>query len=269
MALFYHYTDSVEPLSLDEAYLDVSAIPRCHNSATLIARELRASLWRKIGITASAGVAPNKFLAKIASDWHKPDGLFVITPAQVEDFVFTLPVERIPGVGRVTAARLHKRGIRTCGALRQYSQAELSLWFGRFGQTLWQRARGLDDRPVAANRRRRSLSLEHTYEQDLPDCDAVLGQVAGLLQQLQGRYQPLKQEYRIKGWFVKVRFADFSLTCLEESAKVQTLTLEPFQRLFARAWARGQQPVRLLGIGVRFQDDENQAASRQLSLFPR
>ena len=113
--LFHHYTDAVEPLSLDEAYLDVTGTRHCLGSATLIAEAIRKTIVDKLGVTVSAGVAPNKFLAKIASDWNKPNGIFVITPDTISDFIFELPVKKIHGVGKVTAGKLHKKGIQTCG----------------------------------------------------------------------------------------------------------------------------------------------------------
>ncbi|MGB1271405.1 MAG: DNA polymerase IV, partial [Endozoicomonas sp.] len=143
-AIFRKYTDFIEPLSLDEAYLDVSSTSLCQGSATLMADEIRQEIRDQLQVTVSAGVAPNKFLAKIASDWNKPDGLFVITPDQVDHFIFELPVRKIHGVGKVTAGKLHKKGIETCGQLRQYSLPELSRWFGSFGERLWELSRGMD-----------------------------------------------------------------------------------------------------------------------------
>ena len=125
-SIFNRYTEIIEPLSLDEAYLDVSLSTQCRGSGTLMAREIMAAVKNEIGITVSVGVAPNKFLAKVASDWNKPNGICVITPDQVEDFVVELPVEKIHGVGKVTAEKLHSKGITNCGMLRQFSRLELS-----------------------------------------------------------------------------------------------------------------------------------------------
>ncbi len=267
--IFYEYTEQVEPLSLDEAYLNVSDSKQCSGSATLIAKELRHRIFKKIGVTVSAGVAPNKFLAKIASDWQKPDGLYVITPDQVDRFIFELPVAKIPGVGKVTAAKLHKKGVETCGTLQQYSKIELSRWFGSFGHSLWERARGIDNRPVESSRRRKSLSLEHTYREDLPDSAAVLEQVGQLLKELEERYQPLKGRYIVNKRFVKVKFADFTQTTLEEVTDQKGLAdIERFRQLFIQAWERGEKPVRLLGIGVRFRNEEDKEP-RQIELFEK
>ena len=133
MQIFSDYTDLIEPLSLDEAFLDVTASTSCQGSATLIAQEIMQRVEQNLGITLSAGVAPNKFLAKIASDWNKPNGLFVIRPQEIDSFVHNLPVKKISGVGKKTAERLHKLGIETCGGLRKRSYADLIQHFGKFG----------------------------------------------------------------------------------------------------------------------------------------
>lgn len=166
--IFLRHTDRVEPLSLDEAYLDVTTPKTEFPSATAIAEVIRAQIREETALTASAGVAPNKFLAKIASDWRKPDGLFVIRPRQVEAFLTPLPVERIPGVGKVMLGKLHAVGIRTVGDLRQWSQPDLAQRFGSFGESLYRRARGIDERPVEPDQPVQSISSEDTFAQDVP-----------------------------------------------------------------------------------------------------
>lgn len=267
-AIFNGYTDSVEPLSLDEAYLDVSATKQCAGSATLIARSIKKQIQAVVGITASAGVAPNKFLAKIASEWQKPDGLFVINPDQVNDFVFELPVTRLHGVGKVTAKKLRQKGIKTCGALRQYSRLELTHWFGSFGQRLWEMARGEDSRPVESNRRRKSLSVEHTYTEDIASIGELLKKTTQLLDDLRVRFDEIKTEYAITKRFVKVKFNNFTQTTLEESLDQKEPQLDAhFKAMVSKAWDRGQRPVRLLGIGVRLVDLCAPGALKQLELF--
>ena len=162
------HTDLVEPLSLDEAYLDVTANRRGFDSATEAAQAIRSEIRSVTGLTASAGVAPNKFLAKIASDWRKPDGLFVIPPTRIERFLEPLPVARIPGVGKVTQARLSRIGIETIGDLRHRTLTELCSEFGRYGQRLHELARGIDHTPVCPERPTRSISAEDTFPDDLP-----------------------------------------------------------------------------------------------------
>ena len=162
------HTDLVEPLSLDEAYLDVTVSRSGLPSATAVAEVIRARIRAETSLTASAGVAPNKFLAKIASDWNKPDGIFVIRPHQVEAFLTPLPVARIPGVGKVMQARLEALGIATVGDLRALPQEELQQRFGSFGAALYRRARGIDERPVEPDQPVQSVSSEDTFAQDLP-----------------------------------------------------------------------------------------------------
>lgn len=166
--IFLEHTDLVQPLSLDEAYLDVTAPKRPSPSATATAQTVRAQIREATGLTASAGVAPNKFLAKIASDWNKPDGMFVIRPSQVEAFLQPLPVARIPGVGRVMQGRLAELGVDTVGQLRTIGLDELQGRFGSFGAALYRRARGIDERPVEPDRPVKSISTEDTFEHDLP-----------------------------------------------------------------------------------------------------
>lgn len=165
--IFHRHTPLVEPLSLDEAYLDVTeeltGIPTATETAETIRREIR----EETHLTASAGVAPNKFLAKIASDWRKPDGIFVIRPHQVETFLIPLPVRKIPGVGRATEEVLTKMGIATVGDLQKFDEADLVARFGKWGTRLWELARGIDDHPVVPSRKRKSWSRENTFETDI------------------------------------------------------------------------------------------------------
>ena len=163
MAILREMTDLVEPLSLDEAFLDVTDVDAFKGSATLMARHLRERVSREVGITISAGVAPNKFLAKIASDWRKPDGLFVITPPEVADFVSELPVEKLFGVGQVTAARLHALGVKTCGDMQALGADVLIEKFGKQGYRLFEMAHGRDNRPVVVSRVAKSVSVGRTF----------------------------------------------------------------------------------------------------------
>ncbi|TBW08344.1 DNA polymerase IV [Azotobacter chroococcum subsp. isscasi] len=256
------YTEFVEPLSLDEAYLDVSASPHFSGSATRIAQDIRRRVWQELRITVSAGIAPNKFLAKIASDWRKPDGLFVIPPAEVEAFVAGLPVNRLHGVGKVTAERLERLGIRTCAELREWGRLALVREFGSFGERLEQLAWGIDERPVEVDSRRQSLSVEHTYARDLPDLAACLERLPPLLEELDGRLARLDDSYRPDKPFVKVKFHDFTQTTLEQAGAGRDL--DGYRRLLGAAFARGARPVRLLGVGVRLLD---RRGGEQLELF--
>jgi DNA polymerase-4 len=165
--IFSRHTDRIEPLSLDEAYLDVTQNKLGLDSATDVARSIRASIHEETLLTASAGVASNKFLAKIASDWKKPDGLFVIRPHDVEAFLAPLPVGRIPGVGKVMEGKLAEMGIATVGALGEIALADLEHRFGNYGRRLYELARGIDERAVTANQPTQSISAEDTFETDL------------------------------------------------------------------------------------------------------
>jgi len=167
-AIFQRYTDLIEPLSLDEAYLDVSENKAGLATATAVAKHIRADIRAELDLTASAGVAPNKFLAKIASDWRKPDGLFVIQPHEVDAFLAPLPVRKLPGVGKATEGLLAARGIGTVGELRGEAREALVARFGKFGRRLYELARGIDGRTVEPDQPRRSLSAETTFEEDLP-----------------------------------------------------------------------------------------------------
>lgn len=166
--IFLRHTDHIEPLSLDEAYLDVTENKTGLATATEVAEAIRKQIREELCLTASAGVAPNKFLAKIASDWRKPDGLFVIKPKQVETFLETLPVGRIPGVGKVTEAALASAGILKVGDLRAQDLPRLEAQFGRYGQRLFELARGVDYSPVVSNRLIKSISSEDTFPADIP-----------------------------------------------------------------------------------------------------
>ncbi|MBC7413796.1 MAG: DNA polymerase IV [Herminiimonas sp.] len=262
LAIYRDYTDLVEPLSLDEAYLDVSDARHCHGSATLMAREIRARIAADVGITASAGIAPNKFVAKIASDWNKPDGQHVVLPEQVDAFVAALQVKKLFGVGAVTAAKLNRLGASTCADLRSWSLLELQQHFGKFGTRLFELVRGIDLREVCSDRERKSISVEETYNQDLPDLAACAAPMRTLVEQLVLRVQRNDAARFICKLTVKIRFADFrqtSVECLGTGIELQT-----FRHLLETGFARGMQPVRLLGAGVRLEEEESE---QQLGLF--
>lgn len=262
LAIYREYTELVEPLSLDEAYLDVSAAPAANGSATLMAQQIRARIAHTVGITASAGIAPNKFIAKIASAWNKPDGQFVVKPQQVDAFVAALPVDKLFGVGRVTAAHLKQLGALTCGDLRAWPLSALQQHFGKFGVRLFELCRGIDERAVSPNRERKSISVEETYVVDLPNLEACLQQLPELLAQLQARIERAGAERHTHKLFVKIRFADFRKT----SAECVATTADPalFRQLLATGFARGARPVRLLGVGVRLAEEDR---AQQLGLF--
>jgi DNA polymerase-4 len=264
--IFYRYTDKVEPLSLDEAYLDVTDCEEYQGSATLIAQQIRQTIAEEVGVTASAGIAPNKFLAKVASDLNKPDGQFVIVPDDVEGFVRTLAVKRIFGVGKVTNEKLNRLGIKTCGDLQQRSLIELVDKFGTFGKRLHDLSFGTDNRPVNSDSRRKSLSVEHTYSDDLLDQEACKAKISGLLLELRSRLRRVDNDYLVTKQFIKVKFNDFTSTTVERQL-TKGLPQESFEVLLEQAWERSGLPVRLLGLGVRFVDTRQQELVLQLDFF--
>lgn len=260
--IFRDYTDLVEPLSLDEAYLDVSACQIARGSATLIAEQIRRRVKQEIGISVSAGIAPNKFLAKIASDWNKPDGQFTITPDEVDEFVFNLPVNKLFGVGSVTAARMRELNLHTCGDLQRVPATELTQHFGKFGVRLFELCRGIDQRPVKVNRIRKSLSAERTYAQDLPTFEACLTALQSLVDELEQRIARAECREVITQRTMKVRFTGFETTTVASVG--HTTAFEDYRALLATAWQRKAKPVRLLGVGVRLAAPD---ADQQLGLF--
>src|SRR4249919_3441867 len=178
--IFARHTDLIEPLSLDEAYLDVTENKLGLASATAVAESIRRSIREETGLTASAGIAPNKFLAKIASDWRKPDGQFVIRPQDVETFLAPLPVAKLHGVGRVMEAKLRELGIGTVGQLRVFGESELERRFGRWGKRLHELSWGIDEHPVVSERPTLQISAEDTFERDvfLPEIEPTLRRLA-------------------------------------------------------------------------------------------
>jgi DNA polymerase-4 len=267
--IFQNYTDLIEPLSLDEAFLDVTGSEHCSGSATLIAEEIRQRIWRDVKVTVSAGVAPNKFLAKVASDWNKPNGVFTIPPDKVAEFVVGLPVSKINGVGKVTTAKLQKMGVVTCGDLQTIPLSDLVKRFGKYGKRLSEVARGVDNRAVHSSRVRKSISVENTFAEDIADLEGVLAAIDGILEELKRRFKKIDDVYFPTKRFVKIKYQDFTQTTLEESIPASS---EPwsspaeFQRLMTAAWPRGAKPVRLLGVGLRVQPLDRDEQD-QLSLF--
>jgi DNA polymerase IV len=262
LTIYRDYTDLVEPLSLDEAYLDVTDSPHFKGSGTLIAQDIRARIAGTVGITASAGVAPNKFIAKIASDWNKPDGQFVVRPQDVDTFVAQLPVDKLFGVGKVTAAKLNKLGAFTCADLRSWSIVDLQRHFGKFGGNLYGLCRGIDRREVSPSQERKSVSVEETYVTDLRDIETCQRELTPLIGLLWQRVQRVKAERHIHKLYVKIRFDDFRRTTAECVAT--TIDESLCRKLLETGFQRGKRPVRLLGVGVRLNEEEDLF---QLGLF--
>jgi DNA polymerase-4 len=248
--ILYEYTPLVEPLSLDEAYLDVTGLDRY---AWDIAKEIRQRIFTETGLTGSAGIAPNKMLAKIASDWRKPNGQFAITPEQVEDFMRDLPVRKIWGVGPKSAEKFARQGVRTCGDLQRFTLPELLRQQGKWGVELYHLCRGEDHRPVEPNQVRKSLSNESTFPENLTTLEDCQREMEILVAELDQELRAKALDRSIHKAFVKVKFADFTRTtreCISPSP-----TRETYRDLLAEAWKRNPLPVRLLGSGVRFAEE--------------
>jgi len=258
--IFLRHTDLVEPLSLDEAYLDVTENKSNLPSATEVAQTIREQIREEQKLTASAGVAPNKFLAKIASDWRKPDGLFVIKPAEVLDFLTPLPVERIPGVGKVTARRLAEMNIRTVGDIRALNPVALQQQFGRYGLRLHELALGIDNAPVEPNRPTQSISAEDTFEADL-----FLRETEPIIRLLAEKvWLASRKETRIPRTVVlKLKTAQFSiltrsLTPHAPPSSCEELT-DTALSLLAKVDLDPNQKYRLVGVGLSNFRDLTQA----------
>ena len=266
-AIFADYTDVIEPLSLDEAYLDVSEDKRGLGTARAIAEEIRARIKTETQLTASAGVSYCKFIAKLASDQNKPDGLCVIPPTRGAAFVATLPVKRFHGVGPVTAAKMERLGIHTGADLAAWSRPELEAHFGSSGEWYWRIARGIDERPVRSDRPYKSVSAERTFDTDLSDpadLKRELERVAGLAW---ARIE--RSGVRGRTVTLKVKYADFSLITRSRSFAGPVTSLAAFdatgQSLLAALFPvpRG---IRLLGLGVHSIVDPEIDSPLQLGL---
>ncbi|MGN7973771.1 DNA polymerase IV [Serratia sp. 22264] len=262
--IFARYTPLIEPLSLDEAYLDVTDCTQCNGSATLIAQEIRLAIAEELNLTASAGIAPIKFLAKIASELNKPNGQYVITPAQVPAFLQQLPLSKIPGVGKVTAKRLEEVGLITCADVQQYDLALLLKRFGKFGRVLWERCQGIDLREVSPERLRKSVGVERTLAEDIhdwEDCEALI--VDKLYPELEMRLRKVKPDLHIARQGVKLKFQDFQQTTQEHVWPV--LNKDDLLNVARQAWRerREGRGVRLVGLHVTLLDPQ---LERQLLL---
>ena len=260
--IFAAFTTTVEPLSLDEAYLDVSHLSF---DPAAVAFELRERIHEQTGLTASAGIASNKLLAKIASDMNKPNGQCVVPPDRVPAFMESLPVRKLWGIGGVSAEKLEKRGIHTCGQLQRLSRIDLHGLFGRFGLELYELCRGIDERPVEPHRPRKSLSTEQTFSQNLttlPECERRLAILhSELLRDLAAARDPRP----VRKVFVKLKFSNFTRTTVERAAAEPALPV--LNTLLEEGFRRGNGlPVRLLGAGVRFAEESGESPQLSFAL---
>jgi len=263
--IFKRHTDVIEPLSLDEAYLDVTTNKTGLPTATLVARTIREHIRHELSLTASAGVAPNKFLAKLASDWRKPDGLCVIQPEEVDAFLLPLPVGRLPGVGKVNEEKLAKLGVKTVGELRSLERANLERDFGRYGVRLYELARGIDENAVVPDRPTKSISVEDTFQEDilLADTEPMIRRLAEKL------WSASRKESRIPRTVVlKLKTREFKVLTRSHTPDDPPSSCDELTdialKLRQRVDLGPQQRYRLVGVGFsnfrELQETESQPA---------
>jgi len=262
--IFTRYTSIIEPLSLDEAFLDVTDSPQCRGSATLIAEAIRRDIWNELQLTASAGIAPVKFLARVASDMNKPNGQYVIPPDKVQEEVDKLPLEKIPGVGKVSLEKLHQAGFFLCKDIKNSDYRELLLKFGRQGASLWNKSHGIDKREVITERERKSLGVERTFSENIStydECWSVIEEK--LFPELERRLIKASPDKAIIKQGIKLKFADFQLTTIEHIHP--ELELDYFKQLLSDILKRQQgREIRLLGLSVMLKPEDQ---TKQLSFF--
>ena len=249
--IFKRHTELIEPLSLDEAYLDVTENKTGLPTATLVARSIRDEIRQELKLIASAGVAPNKFLAKLASDWRKPDGLFVIQPDEVDAFLSPLPVGRLPGVGKITEEKLAMLGVKTVSELRSLELAKLEQDFGRYGARLYELARGVDENQVVPDRPTKSISVEDTFQEDvlLPETEAMIRRLAAKL------WSASRNESRIAHTVVlKLKTSEFRILTRSHTPNTPPSSCEELTAIALELRERidlgSQQRYRLVGIGL-------------------
>lgn len=256
MEIFHEYTDLVEPLSLDEAFLDVTENHKNISSATQIAQEIKQKIFEATQLTASAGVSFNKFLAKIASDQNKPNGIFVVKPKVAEQFVETLPIERFFGVGKVTAKLMHQLGIKTGWDLKQRSENELVSHFGKAGHVYYQNARAIDNRPVESHRIRKSVSSETTFDRDIDNLDELAIELDVVARDAFEYID--KKKFRGRTVTLKLKYADFKIATRSKTFASYVSDYETFYKAgFELLQNVDLSPkVRLIGLGLKNNEEE-------------
>jgi len=261
--IFHKYTELVEPLSLDEAYLDTSEATAYHNSATWIAQAICREIYETTNLTASAGVARSKFLAKIASDWNKPAGLKVVLPEEEQAFIERLPVKKLHGVGKVMTRKLESMDILTCGELKKVELSVLLDKFGKTGKYLYDLCRGVDKRKVKPHSDRKSVSVENTFDENISDWDVCESKFLKLVSDLSRRLQKVDKADKINKVYVKVKMADFQIHSAESISFGFDIDL--MKALFKRLRKDFPEPIRLLGLGVKF-PESSKAKLQQMDI---
>ncbi len=267
--IFNRYSPLVEPLSLDEAFLDVTDSQRLFGSAAEIANAIKQAISNELSLVASVGIAPNKFIAKIASDLDKPDGFVEVMPGEVQAFLDPLPVSRIWGVGKATGKELDRLGITTIAQLRQQSEAVLQDRFGKFGNHLWRLANGMDDRPVVSDSEAKSISNETTFDSDISNRDTLRAWLMELTEQVCWRLR--QQDLFGRTVQIKLRFADFSTITrshtLPEATQQTKQVWQAVMALFDKAMQSESRRLRLVGVGVSGLSDTAQRPQVQTDMF--
>lgn len=262
-AIMEDYTDDIEPISLDEAFLDVTENKRGMELAVDMAKEIKARILEETGLTASAGVSYCKFLAKVASDYRKPNGLCTIHPDRALDFIARLPIEQFWLVGKKTAEKMHRMGIYNGAQLRDYSLQGLTTAFGKAGQMFYDFARGIDERPVVSDWVRKSVGCERTYEHDLTTLSAITIELYHLVLELTERIR--HADFLGHTLTLKVKFQDFTQITRSQTSATLLTTKEqilPLAKQLVHKAQLGQQPIRLLGLSVSnplVADDDEEA----------
>jgi DNA polymerase-4 len=270
--IFYRYTPLVQPLALDEAFLDVTASEKLFGSAEVIGRQIRDEIQDELKLVASVGIAPSKFVAKIASDIRKPGGFVVVDVGQVQVFLDPLPVSRIWGAGKVTVALFERMGIKTIGQLRRQSEPWLISHLGKFGQHLWQLANGIDDREVVTDGQAKSISHETTFSEDLTSQQQLEAWLLHLTEQVAWRLR--KHELKGKTVVLKLRHHDFKTLTRSRSLPAPTDSTDKLwqltRQLFVDNWD-GKNPIRLIGMGVSglFRQGQQLGLAEQGDLFEK
>ncbi|MDR2389737.1 MAG: DNA polymerase IV [Tannerellaceae bacterium] len=267
MGIFLEYTDLVEPLSLDEAFLDVTENHKQMNSATLIAKEIKKRIAEQTGLTASAGVSVNKFLAKIASDYKKPNGLHVIHPEEAEDFVESLEIERFFGVGKVTAQKMHRLGIHTGRDLKQLSEERLVQLFGKAGHIYFENVRAIDHREVDPHRVRKSVGAENTFETDLEASTRMTLELYQIARRVWERIE--EDKFYGRTVTLKIKYMDFEIITRSKTLPLPITQFRTFwdtAKEMLRHIDTSEKKIRLMGLSISHHQDDTQLPSGGIQL---
>jgi DNA polymerase-4 len=266
--IFYHYTELVEPLSLDEAYLDVTHVSHCQGSATLIAKEIKRKILQQTGLIASAGISYNKFLAKIASDINKPDGLYLITPEQGPQFIEQLEIGKFHGIGKATETKMHALGIKTGKDLKQWTLPLLTQYFGKAGQHYFNIAQGIDNRLVTNYRPTKSVGVEITYQHDIEEPTIILKQLSLLLENALSKLAA--KQMTAHTLTIKLKYHDFVQITRSKTLSQAIKNTEGFETVLAdllKDTDIGTKKVRLLGVALSSLHTSALLNYQQLDLF--